>query len=45
MGVERAVKILGLYKITKRITGRLIAHFVAGTAARCVADLVGINKV
>jgi transposase len=31
-------------RLSKRIQDRLIEHFVAGTTARCAADLVGVNR-
>jgi transposase len=30
-------------RLSKQIQGRLVEHFVAGTTARCAADLVGVN--
>jgi transposase len=31
-------------RLNKAIQGRLIEHFVAGTTARCAADIVGVNR-
>jgi len=31
-------------RLSKAIQGRLIEHFVAGTTARCAAELVGVNR-
>ena len=31
-------------RLSKGIQGRLIEHFVAGTTARCAADLVGVHR-
>ncbi len=31
-------------RLSKEIQGRLIEHFVAGTTARCSAELIGVNR-
>jgi transposase len=31
-------------RLSRAIQGRLIEHFVAGTTARCAAELVGVNR-
>ena len=31
-------------RLSQAIQGRLIAHFVAGTTARCAAEIVGVNR-
>ena len=31
-------------RLSKQVQSRLIEHFMAGTTARCVADLVGVNR-
>jgi len=31
-------------RLSRSIQGRLIEHFVAGTTARCAAELVGVNR-
>jgi transposase len=31
-------------RLSKAIQGRLMEHFVAGTTARCAAELVGVNR-
>ena len=44
MGVERELKIFGLYQIAKK-QDRLMEYFVVDKTVRCVGDLLGINKV
>ncbi len=31
-------------RLSKRIQDKLIEHFVAGTTARCAAELIGVNR-
>ena len=31
-------------RLSKKIQDRLIEHFVAGTTARCAAELIGVNR-
>lgn len=37
-------KVMRKSRLSKQVQHRLIEHFVAVTTARCVAELIGVNK-